>query len=286
MSRSLGQASKEARRALDCGRALYRENLVPECHAHFANALAILLAAWAADRGEDPSSNTELADQDASALAELERAGYPSVGRLRAVVHRGGIAVRDQATAETRQPEIDLVWGEIERLYRFSVRRSDPPLRRARIRLLAGVAAGVLFLLLAVGAWRLWGRTFATASAVYSSHHAAANAIDGLEATEWLLPDGVLGWLQVNFPSPRALHHIRLLNAHNIYFQDRGCEHVRVTLYCEYQVVASAEGSFTGIVAGRSPLDFDLGADCVTHLRIDVLSYFKMGGGLAEVEVH
>jgi hypothetical protein len=268
MSLPFAQAIKEARRALDCGRALYREGLVPECHPWFIQALAILLDGWVPQDGGEP------ADRDAAALAALERAGYPRVERLRAVL-----------VARPGQSDADVAWGEIERLCRFTAWRLDPPFKRPQVRLLAAVAAGAALVLMAVVAWRLWGRTFATASAAYSSHHAAANAVDGSEATEWLLPDDSLGWLQVNFPSPRSVHHVRLLNAHNVHYQDRGCERVRVTMYCQHRAVASAEGTFVGIVVERSPLDFDLSADCVTYLRVEVLSYFKKGGGLAEVEV-
>ena len=178
---------------------------------------------------------------------------------------------------------IDLAaWTETERLYRFTAWHLDPPFRRPRVRLLAAIGAIATVVLSMAVAWRLWGRTVATASAVYSSAHAAANAIDGLDATEWLLPDAKLGWLQINFASPRVLKHVRLLNAHNIHFQDRGCEKVQVTLYCHSQPVGGAAGVFA---APKTYLDFDLRADCVTHLRVEVLSYFKMGAGLAEIEV-
>jgi hypothetical protein len=61
------------------------------------------------------------------------------------------------------------------------------------------------------------------------------------------------------------------------------CEKVRVALYCHAQRVAEAEGAFA---APKTYLDLNLRADCVTHLRVEVLSYFKMGGGLAEIDVN
>lgn len=274
-----GQALDEARRALDCGRALFRENLVLECDAWFVKALAVLLAAWTPEPPAQQGPETEPWDPKAAALAALKSAGYPKVERLAAA----GSAVVGAGAADPAPGRVDLAaWAEIERLYRFTVWHLDPPFRRPHIRILAVFGVITVVALSIAVAWRLWGRPVATASAVYSSAHAAGNAIDGLDATEWLLPDATLGWLQVNFASPRSLAHVRLLNAHNVHFQDRGCEKVRVVLYCHSQRVAEAEGAFA---APKTYLDFDLRADCATHLRVEVLSYFKMGGGLAEIEV-
>jgi hypothetical protein len=273
------QAIEEARRALDCGRALFRENLVPECDACFTTALGALLAAWTPEPPAQAATDAEPWDPKAATLAALEGAGYRRADRLAALWPRAS----DAPAAEPASTRIDLApWTEIERLYRFTVWHLDPPFKRPRVRLLALAGATAVVVLSTAVAWRLWARTIATASAVYSSAHAAANAIDGLDATEWLLPDAKLGWLQVNFPSPRALNHVRILNAHNIHFQDRGCEKVRVTIFCHAQPVAAADGTFS---APKTYLDFDFRADCVTHLRVEVLSFFKMGGGLAEIEV-
>lgn len=278
------EAIGRARRVLDSGRALFRENLVPECHAHLTSALAILLEAWAVHPGSETATAS---DPAVRALAALERAGYPGLDRLRAVALPDVNSGQEQTCRgpEPGRADLDVTWGEIERLYCFSVRTLDPPARRQRILFLAAAAAGLALVVLVVGLGRVWGRPVVTASAVYSPHHPAANAIDGMVATEWLLPDATTGWLQINYPSPRAVHAVRLLNAHNIHFQDRGTENVRVTAYCEQQAVAAADGRFAEIVAGPSPLDLSVSADCVTHIRVEVLSYFKTGGGLAEVEV-
>jgi hypothetical protein len=261
-----------------------------------ANALAILMGAWASHDGEEETSTTGKPDAPADhAIAALERAGYPGVDGLRAaLVARPTPADGTDPSAQkgtddalvARQPHWDVIWAEIERLYYFSVRRLDPRVRRQQMRARVGLAAGLALVFMAVFLWRLWGRPVASASAVYSIHHPAANAIDGLMATEWLLPNATTGWLQINFSSPRTIHSVRLMNAHNIHFQDRASEKVRVIAYRGHQPVASAEGRFAAIVAGPSPLNLILRADSVTHIRIDVLSFFKSGGGLAEVEVH
>lgn len=282
MKPSVRQSLEVAKRALDCGRALFRENLIPECDAHFAKALATLLLVWTPEPPAQAAPEGEPQDAKAPALAALASAGYPKIDRLKAVWSAVvGVPARESASSTVGRADL-ATWTEIERLYRFTVWQFDPPLRRKRVRSFMVVGAIAAVALSMAVAFRLWGRTVATASAVYSSAHAAANAIDGLDATEWLLPDANLGWLQLSFPSPRSLKHVRILNAHNVHYQDRGCQKVLVTLYCHSRQVGGAEGVFP---APKTYLDFDLRANCVTHLRVEVLSYFKMGGGLAEVEV-
>jgi hypothetical protein len=134
--------------------------------------------------------------------------------------------------------------------------------------------------------WRLWGRPVVSASGVYSTDHTAANAFDGLDATEWLLPDRQVGWLDIRFASSRKLRRVRLLNSHNIYFMDRAAERVKVTAYGKRGPIATAQGRFAKINGKRSPLDLSLSADAAVRIRVEVLSYFGSGGGLAEVELY
>jgi hypothetical protein len=107
-----------------------------------------------------------------------------------------------------------------------------------------------------------------------------------LEATEWLLPDATPGWVDVMFHSARAVHRITLVNSHNVFYLDRAAQAVRVTAFTERGKAASVEGSFPELTAERSAIELPLEAQGVTRIRVDVLSYFKLGGGLAEIEVH
>ncbi len=128
------------------------------------------------------------------------------------------------------------------------------------------------------------GRPYAHASGVYSEAHLASDALDGLEASEWLLPDNTPGWIDV-FTKPRTLHGVRLLNAHNNSYLDRATKKVRITAYAEAGPVGSVEGAFAKLTQDHSLLDLPLEAKQVVRVRIEVLSYFATGGGFAEIEL-
>jgi hypothetical protein len=295
-----------AGRAIVSSRALWREGLMPEAEAALTDALRVLLAAWAARAPEAENAEPKGTEQTdsaqagespknepvgptvphAAALAALASARYRSLQRLERAV--GAIDAAPSAAGPSPRaalsPHFETIAAEAERLHAFTRRKLTPPLspRARRLRLGIALSAGLLVAL--VVAYRLWGRPLVRASAVYSWDHSAANVIDGLDATEWLLPDRTEGWIEITLPWKRDIRQVRLLNAHNIYYMDRGAERVRVTAYGPHGQLASVQGRFTKISGKRNPIDLSLKADGVTRLRVEILSYFSSGGGLAEVE--
>jgi len=203
------EALDHAQRAIASARSLFRDGLVPECHEYMLKAQSALLQAWvpaAADgNGSDHQPDTE------QALQALERARYQHPERLRAAL----TAAQKSASGDISAPvnpgqDAESVWSELERLNRFSVRHFRSPAERNRLRLQLGIAAGLVLLAVAVFYVRLWGRPYAHASAVISDEHLAALALDGLEATEFLLPETSPGWIDIIPPRPRTLHSVRL----------------------------------------------------------------------------
>jgi hypothetical protein len=266
-------ALDEARGALAAAQALWREGLVSEADTYMTGALRATLRAWAsATPAAEPVESAEGAD---ATLASLERAGYRDADRLRAVLAGSGGAKAD----------VDRAWAEVERLFQFVSRRLTPPRARRRARLRAGVTAGALALIVVVVAVRIWTRPLVRASGLFAPETPAAYAVDGIESTEWLLPDRAPGWLEITFRWPRRVSGVRLLNSHNRHYLDRGAQRVRVTAFSNAGAVASAEGSFRPVTPDRSALDLPLAAQGVTHVRVEILSFFGRGGGLAEVEI-
>ena len=281
------EALAKARRAVAAGLALWREGLIAESHLYMAKALHAAVGAWSPADGVSPSSVPDAAvasapSPDEPALSALLRAGYPSVDWLRAA-----LAIPSPAVGEAARPELDWIWDEIERLCRFTLRRLTPKRTRHRRRLYGGAAAAALVILAVILTVNLLGAPSVTASGSYPLEaHPPSYALDGMAASEWLLPDGTPGWLEIAFRSPRRVHGVRLLNSHNRYFMDRASERVRVIAFSNQWPVATAEGRFDRINIERSALDLPLDAEKVTRLRVEILSYFRTGGGLAEIEVH
>jgi hypothetical protein len=296
MTLALPEAILQSRRALDSARALWREGLVPECHAYMVAALRTMLKAWVPVQAREASLRVETATlepEEQQALAELARAGYRRVELLRTALAATAVvttpaALPPQAVSLPSfelPPDFEAIWAEAERLARFTVRRLTPPAARKKRRLILGAGLCLVLVFAGVIMGRLWHRPRASTSAVFGSDFPAAYAVDGIEATEWLMPDNTPGWLDVTFSSPRSVHLVRLLNCHNRYYADRAAQRVRVTAFGDWGPLGSVEGAFAALKAERSPLDLVLDAQKVTRLRVDVLSFFGRGGGLAEVEV-
>ena len=125
----------------------------------------------------------------------------------------------------------------------------------------------------------------ARASVSYSSVFPARNVVDGVTNTEWLLPDGKSGWLEVVFPRPRQVESVRVFNSHNRPYLDRAAKTVKLEAFAKERLVASASREFPAIAEESEPLTVPLSAREVTHVRITVESFYGLGGGLAEVEV-
>lgn len=161
------------------------------------------------------------------------------------------------------------------------LRASDPRSRRARR--LALVAAGLVLSALVFLLFR--NAPTALASGTYSDDFPASQAIDGLSKTEWLLPQGHAGWLELAFNRPRNVREVRLHNAQNGHFLDRATKSFKVEAYSRSRVVATARGEFPPIEAHAGSVTVELAARDVTHVRITVDSFYGNGGGLAEVNV-
>ena len=271
-----------ARRLIDCASALFREGLVPECHGYMVSALNLLLGTWANVTPAPEPAELEPVGAAERALTALERAGYRQAARVRTAVTATAVPA---SPGVAPQGDIEWIWAEVERLARFSARRAMMPRARKLARWRLGFASSLLLLLALLLSLRLWGRPRVSASAEFSAAHPASYALDGLEATEWLLPDATTGWIDVMFSTARSVHSVRLVNSHNLFYADRAAQAVRVTAFAGPSKAASVAGSFARLTQDRSVLDLPLEAKGVTRVRVELLSYFKTGGGLAEVEV-
>jgi hypothetical protein len=251
----------DARRAFAATDALFRAELVAECHPFKLRALRSCLAAWG---------------DEETAFAALSSTNYPDLARLRAAL---------AVTPEMIPNDFDWIWAEAERLYRFSVPRLAPERTRTLRRRVAIALAASTVLVVTLVAARLWGGWRVTASATYSPDFAASQAIDGNDATEWLPPDGQSGWLEIDLPRARHVHAVRIYNGHNRFYVDRGTHEFKVTLFAGERELKSQTGHFDQMTDQVSKIDVPFDVDGVTRVRVDATSFFGKGVAIGDIEL-
>lgn len=157
-------------------------------------------------------------------------------------------------------------------------------LRAVRVAALVAGVAGVM------AAGFVWLTRPAPSGVTASAHHpdppgfTAARALDGDAYTEWLLPLGQTGWLDVTFPRPRTLSSVRILNAHNRGSNDMATSAFRVELYAGPRSVGSFAGAFPTLDPQPIWHSVEVAARGVTRVRFWIDGFHGAGGGLAEVD--
>lgn len=161
-------------------------------------------------------------------------------------------------------------------------------LKRTRIVRIAVTVAVVVFAVIGLTmALRTEPKVGANASAWLGRRpqFEPAKAIDGDRSTEWLLEDRSNGWIEINLEPPRDISAVKLLNAHNPPYEDRGTQAFRIELFSGARSVGAVNGRFPPQPPPqREPLRVAVRGSNVDRVRISSLSYYRIGGGLAEIE--
>ncbi len=163
--------------------------------------------------------------------------------------------------------------------------------KEVKIKRLGRWATLVTTLVLVAGAAFLMLRTpheaVATASAYFANaaEYAPDKAIDDEEHTEWLLPDGQTGWLEVRLSPPRSIQRFRIRNGHNRHFQDRAVKEYSIELFdSDGSSIGSADGEFERFAPDGEWAELDLGGGDVRRIRFTVKSFHRTGAALAEID--
>jgi hypothetical protein len=125
----------------------------------------------------------------------------------------------------------------------------------------------------------------AEASASYGGEFLPQNVIDEQAKTEWLLPNGQLGWIDLQLAPPRSVSKLRLLNGHNAQYFDRAAKDLKITAYCEG---GAAETQYTFPEFSETPSWVTIplgGKGKCSRVRIEVTSFHRVGSSIAEVEL-
>lgn len=149
-----------------------------------------------------------------------------------------------------------------------------------------GVAVGAVLLVAAAFWFRAWEhRIYASSPLTYAAEYPAKHAVDGQRATEWLLPDGKLGHLDLALATRRAVHGVSIINAHNRHYMDRAIKRAQVVVFDDRAQVDRAELSFDKVEERPAAKHVTLRGREGTRVRIVILEYFGLGGGIADVSV-
>jgi hypothetical protein len=124
------------------------------------------------------------------------------------------------------------------------------------------------------------------ASSSYGDKFPPANAVDGRNETEWLLPDRTPGWLDLWLGPPRKVKALKVLNAHNGPYDDRATKEWHVEVYAKGgKSVKQIDGAFPEFSNDPQAVIIPVDADDVERVRFEVRGFHRTGGGLAEIEV-
>ncbi len=187
---------------------------------------------------------------------------------------------------EARREELAYALEALDRALAPTLSSQDDlrSLRQARV----GFLAVVLVATAAVGLRaRLGMRPAAVASAFLSTPPGfpPAKAVDNDPVTEWILPLGAPGWIDVHLDRPRSIRAVRLLNAHNRTHNDLATRDYRVEAFAGGRLVGAAQGMFSGISPAGTWARHPIAASGVTRVRVWVDTFHGAAGGLGEIVV-
>jgi len=258
-------------------------------HDHRAEALALLCAAL----DEAVAAARLLARDDVDWASSLKAGGAPgpdidAAAEAHRAAHEEAPPALDADVAPGFEARRAALVGGFEALDRalgpaLSSRDERAALRRARV----GAVVAVVVAAGALGARAgLREKREAAASAYLTTEPGfpPANAVDGDAATEWILPLGLPGWIDVRFERPRALRAVRLLNAHNRTHNDLATRAYRVEAFAGERLAGGAQGSFPGIDPAGAWARHPVAAEGVTRVRVWVDTFHGAAGGLGEIE--
>ncbi len=203
----------------------------------------------------------QLADRDAPELdEEVTSADGELFQRIIATRARLDAALAPAASSPTR-----LAWTRIWRLG-FSV--------------LTVVAVGLTAYLVT--------RTPEGISAVasdYTNVFDGPRVIDDDVETEWQLPGGALGYVEITIQPPVHISTLRLLNGHNRWYNDRATRGYRVELYSGDRLASTIDGEWSSLTPEPEWVEHEVeDGDEIDRIRFNVRSFHRLGAALAEIE--
>lgn len=217
-----------------------------------------------------------------AAKHELLKTGLGNLEALK--LDSAGVNAEGEATDALRA-SFDRQWETLAQKIHWIDRVAMRPSRRMLLRVLRMVSVfAVLAVLFGVLVPRLRrGKPVARASGVWSQLYKVEHVLDNDLATNWLLPDATLGWVEVTVPSG-SVSTVKVWNVQGmIYYNTLGA---RIEIFNGTRMVHTQEFSMESLAHTATPyvlrLPSSINAD---RVRVHVLGYTLYGGGFGQIVV-
>ncbi len=192
---------------------------------------------------------------------------------------------KDGEVTESLRQMFDNRWEKLAQkihwVGRVAMRPSGRMLKRV-LRILSVVLA--LWVLSSVVMPRLRrGKPVARASSVWSQLYKVDHVLDNDLATNWLLADATLGWVEVTVPS-HIVSTVKVWNVQGmLYYNTLGA---RIELFDGTRMVHTQEFSMESYAHTATPYILNLPSPMVAdRVRVHVMGYTLYGGGFAQITV-
>jgi len=152
------------------------------------------------------------------------------------------------------------------------------------LRIAVTACAFVVLVLIGIDFARTPHALKAEASARFNYNYPPEQVVDGKKETEWVLPDRMPGWVDVQVIPARKISRVRVLNMHNAPYNDRATKDYQIQALYKGQVVKAQDGTWPEFSENPEWTTMELGMT-VDHVRVEVKSWHRMGGGIAEIAV-
>lgn len=147
---------------------------------------------------------------------------------------------------------------------------------------------GVVAAVLVLGLGAVWQQSRVVkltprASSTFGATYLPTNATDGYIATNWLLPDGTPGWLEVAFDR-RRVSSLELTNVQSL--SHYGTAECTVEFYSGARMLRSMDVTMRATVNTANVTKVAIPVrEPIDRIRINVRTFHDLGGGLSEVVV-
>jgi len=231
-----------------------------------------------------------------AAAAALDAARTPSarITEARAVVTAARARVAEAALPELEadvEPSHEAPFRaaldaltEVDALTRYAALGPSQVTALRRKRWIVAAALAALFAYTVVFFLRAPSFTGAVASEEWTAD-VAENAIDGDPKTLWALPDGHPGWIDLTLAKPRTIAAVRVAQG-NPPAGDRATKDARIETFLGGTFVKGVDVT----LAEPAPTevtwtDVDIDSPACDRVRFTARTFYKKGGGLAEIKL-